>query len=64
MFKNVTFSVVILVPLVGIGGWAVSSVGGQTHRIEPISSVTIQPLEMHRATEMRNLPDQEISSLF
>ncbi len=64
MLKNVTFSIAILVPLVGIGGWVGSSIGGQTHRVEPISPVTIQPLEMHRATDVRKLPDQEISCLF
>jgi hypothetical protein len=64
MAKNITFSIVILVPLVGIGGWVGSSIGAQTVRLEPTPTVTIQPLEMHRATDMRKLPEQEISSLF
>jgi hypothetical protein len=64
MAKNITFSIVVLIPLVGIGGWVGSSIGAQTHRLEPIPTVTIQPLEMHRATDVRKLVDQEISSLF
>ncbi len=64
MAKNITFSIVILVPLVGIGGWIGSSIGAQTHRMEPTRTISIQPLEMHRAIDVRRLPNQEISSLF
>ncbi len=64
MAKNIMFSIVIVVPLVGIGGWVGSSIGAQIHRLESISTATIQPLEMHRATDVRKMADQEISSLF
>ncbi len=63
MLMNMTFSVVILIPLIGIGSWVGSSIGAQT-RVEPTPTVTIQPLEIHRATDVHKLVDQEISSLF
>jgi hypothetical protein len=62
--KNITLSIVVLVPLVGIGGVVGSSMTNQTPRLEANPAVTIQPLEMHRATDMSKLPNQEISSLF
>jgi hypothetical protein len=64
MAKNITFSMLILVPLVGIGGSIGSSIGAQIRRREATSSVTIQPLEMHRATNIGKLMDRQMSSYF
>ncbi len=64
MTKNIALSIVVVVPLFGIGGLAGSSIRPQAQLLEPNAAVTIQPFEMHRAADIKKIPETEISNLF
>lgn len=64
MTKNMTLSLVLLIPLAGIGGIVGSSLGSRPLPPEPNTAVTIKPLEIHQATNVSKVLSEGVSDLF
>ncbi len=64
MTKNMSLSLVLLIPLAGIVGIVGSSRSSRPLPPEPNTAVTIKPLEMQQATDVSKLLPEDVSELF